>query len=247
MKKFTTEDAEYEFQFSKDIFLTGKVVNVGPSGYNNNTNILMISIDKANELLEHKLKVDESKEIEIPTKEPSFEEQLNIKFKEEFGYLEKELNRWCVSVETNPYDKILVPTIDINLLSATIKPIYHKEDIFNLNPTIVGGLKYEEIDSVQFGDFILIRGLLGYAGATKFVRGDRSNVTLLVYQMLEKLKKLRGFGPDEPSSGTWYGTFDRSGPKHNGPGNDGFFQNSENSAAYELRLFSSCRKIEVKR
>lgn len=167
---------------------------------------------------------------------------LNEEFKKRFGYLEQELNRWCI--QTNqPYPRDgKVETITLDLTGPIgVTKCSPTEDAFSLNVPIAGHIKTDSILVDKCEDILVFRYLLGYTAARKFaLEGQGDPFPAMVYTLLHYLKTLKGYGPETLTTGRVYGSFTRPGQP------DLYFRELENYAAYELRLYSNCNKVEVK-
>ncbi len=148
--------------------------------------------------------------------------------------VEQELNKWSFGDSVpEPHLSLGYPVPVLSGLgNSTIAD--HSQDAFNLNAPVAGHIKVEYAkDKSQLGSIIIVRSIYGYVAALKALeKKDPTLILLLAKEMVETLKKDRGFGPEKLNMGT-YGKFLRPG------GNKEYFRDSENYAGFELRLYSA--------
>lgn len=168
--------------------------------------------------------------------------RLNQLFKEGYGHLEQDLNRWCYPVNTSSLSNtgtVNVPQVNMSV-GASVTRSNRRNDAFTLNAPIAGSVSNLRIERSELGDMIVVRCLIGYGMAHKIVNeNDYRYFAPTIWNMLRVLKEERQFGPEELSFGRFYGSF-----KSPGLG-DVYLREVESAAAYEIRLISDCTKLPV--
>lgn len=163
-------------------------------------------------------------------------EELNKLFGPTIQKIEDDLNRWSFGKTIPDHDSrgYSIPTI-VSLGNSTIQ--LKDKDVFNLDPPWAGMIKdlYYK-DKSMIGPIIIIRRVYGYTGTKRALElKDPTLILPLIKEMIEALKRDRGFTPDKLNLGT-YGTFKRQ--------TGGYFYESKENAGYELRLYSDCTLAE---
>lgn len=152
--------------------------------------------------------------------------------------VEKELNKWSFGqpVPEHTPAGYHIPTI-VLLGNSTI--VSQATDAFNLEPPCVGIIKDKPIKSrEELGNVIVIRRIYSYSAACRLLESkDPKAVLPLIKEMVETLKRDRGFTPEKLNMGI-YGTFKRPGTSSE------YFREGENYAGFELRIYSATTLAE---
>jgi hypothetical protein len=167
-------------------------------------------------------------------------EELNKLFGPTLEEIEKDLNKWSfgkMNPDKMPGDIYFVPTI-VSLGNSTIAK--RTQDAFNLESPWAGNVKNLVKKQEELGDIIVIRRIYGYSGTLRALdeNKDPKAILPLAKEMIECLKRDRGFNPDKLNVGI-YGTFKRPGSS-----SPEYFRESENYAGFELRLYSQTTLAE---
>lgn len=173
----------------------------------------------------------------------SLVDKLNEEFHKKFGYLEQELNRWCTKTSLEPNALGLVDNFKMDLtkpIGATVATQY--DGAFSLNQPIGGQLVPFTIPRVGLENMLIFRHAIGYKDAIKWSKDGGDIFTPHVFMLLEYLKKMKGYGPETLTIGPCYATFLRPFASSNE-----YFREMADYAAFELRLYSNCTKVEIAR
>lgn len=166
--------------------------------------------------------------------------ELNQLFGPILEEIEKDLNKWSfgkINPEKMPGDVYFVPKL-VSLGNSTVAK--RTQDAFNLQPPWAGMIKDIQVKQEELGDIIVIRRIYGYSVVLRALDNDKDPKAILplVKEMIECLKRDRGFSSDKLNMGI-YGTFKRPGSN-----SSDYFRESENSTDYELRLYSQTTLAE---
>lgn len=167
------------------------------------------------------------------------EQELNEKFASFFRRLEKKYNMYSqgygdlqpsMEHEAGVYYVPQITNLDVSVTRPT-----RDENAFNLSPIMVGGIRDKEITDND-KKIICLRSCIGYtAVARMFLEPDHDKacrlLKLITTQMIMRLEQEIGHKYNELHAGK-YLTFKRPGE------HESYFRDLEDSAAFELRLWS---------
>lgn len=165
-------------------------------------------------------------------------QELNELFGPTLASIENDLNKWSFDnprLEKAPGNIYHVPKIQ-SIGNYMLIP--KTEDVFNLDPPVAGVIKdtHQTDDTLENG--IIIRRIIGYSYSLRALeKKDPTLIKLVAKEMIETLKKAKGYGPDKANLG-FYGKFERVGL----PGS--YFSELDSYAGFEIRLYSHCHLAE---
>jgi hypothetical protein len=172
---------------------------------------------------------------------PSVADRLNHLFTLNYGNLQAELNRWCIQTPFKEDANGLVDSVTVNLTNLNGITIIEPRDgaVSLKTPSISEVVSPVKITQSNLEAPVVIRQAIPYALAIRCVDEGIDLIKPYIYAMLEKLKAVKGYGPETLTTGRFYATFVRPGLDNS------YFREMENYAAFELRLYSDCSKVEV--
>lgn len=128
--------------------------------------------------------------------------------------------------------------VEISTDTSSWQQIPTDEDAFTLNAPVAGGMKDILTKRVCF----LKRVCIGYTAAGRMAEDYqvfKKQMDLIVLQSLTEIKQIRGYGPDEITTGSHYFSMAlRAQPEC-------YFLDNEKYAAVELRISSDCLKTNI--